>query len=141
MQQLDSLPVRSPLRAGTVHHVCNQAAFRYLLRVERSRAEQTMRPVYMVLATIGDSSVTRPLSGATASALMRGLIASVREVDLVGWYREQRVAGAVLVQSTAPPVTADAASVIADRMASGVKTRLSSSEARDLRVRLIELPR
>ncbi len=96
----------------------------------------------MVLATIGDSSVTTQLSGPTASALIRGLIASVREVDLVGWYREQRVAGAVLVQSAAPPITADLASGIADRMTSGLlKTRLSSSEARDLRVRIIELPR
>ena len=38
------------------------------------------------------------LTDATAAALFRGLGASVREVDFVGWYREGQVAAAVLAQ-------------------------------------------
>ena len=86
---LDSIPVRSRFRSGQVGQAYNEAAFRHFLAVDRPRAERSQRFLYLVLVAVRQSPGRRAkLTDATAAALFRGLGASVREVDFVGWYRE-----------------------------------------------------
>jgi hypothetical protein len=65
------------------------------------------------------------------------LVACVREVDFVGWYREGHVAAAVLAQGD--KASSDARQLIAERMRPALRERLLPDEARKLRVRVVRL--
>lgn len=134
---LDSIPVRSRFR-GHVCHAYNEAAFRHFLRVERARAQRSQRVLYLVLVSIRQRLGLRAkLTEATRIALLRGLAASVREVDFVGWYLEGQVAAAALPQGVNGPSIK--AALIADRVAGELQKRLPAADSRNLRVRVIRL--
>ena len=136
---LDSTPVRAGFRSGHVCHAYNEDAFRYFLAVERARARRSQRCLFLVLVGIQPSPGRRAdLPDATATALFRGLGASVREVDFVGWYKEGRVPAAVLAQGIK---TSDnnMAPAIADRVSAEVKKRLSVTQAGSVRVRVVRI--
>ena len=82
---------------GAAGRAYNEAAFRHFLNIERKRAEH---PAYSVLLIMVSRRISpgrnATLQRAEASALFSALGASVREADFVGWYREDRVAAAVL---------------------------------------------
>jgi hypothetical protein len=63
--------------------------------------------------------------------------ACVREVDFVGWYREGRIAAAVLAQGVRS--TNDVPHLITKRVLLSLRKRLSADRARNLRVRVVRL--
>ena len=96
---LESIPAYSRFRGKPVGHVYNEAAFHYFLAADRSRVQRTPRSMMLVLVSLRLSpGRSELLTDAIASPLFAGLAAGVREVDFVGWYRQGRVAGAVLPQ-------------------------------------------
>ena len=135
----DSMPSHAGFPRRHVCQVYNEAAFRYFLAVERSRAQRSQRVLYLVLVAIRMGAGHRAkLTDATAAAIFRGLGASVREVDFVGWYQESHVAAAVLVQGVKSS-DGGAAPLIVDRMRSELKKELSATESRNLRLRVVRL--
>ena len=78
------------------------------------------------------------LTDATAAALFRGLGASVREVDFVGWYQEGHVPAAVLAQGVKPS-DGVAGPSIADRVRGELNKGLTLTELQNLRVRVVRL--
>ena len=77
----------------------NEEAFRHFLAIERKRSERARRSFLLLLVSLRKQpgmSVT--FTSEVASRLFSGLSLCVREVDFIGWYREERVAGAVLTQ-------------------------------------------
>ena len=88
--------------AGTAH---NEAAFHHFLRIERERAAKGGHGLTLVLISLpGISGVAPALSMQTSARIFAALGVAVREVDFVGWFREGRVAAAVLVQRSVPTV-------------------------------------
>src|ERR1043166_1949489 len=84
--------------ALTVHgDVYNEEAFRYLLAVERKRFERSNQHFVLVLAELehGPEQTDR-MDAAVSARIFAGLTRALRETDVIGWYREGRVAGAVL---------------------------------------------
>ena len=97
-----------------------------------------MRSLYLALVTT--RGMLRPdstFSDAASAALFAGLRKSVREVDLVGWYREGRVAGAVLAQGA--DLTRDMQQRMAARLLESLKSSLPANQAEQLRVRVVRL--
>src|SRR5262245_54074945 len=96
--------------------VYTEQAFRHFLNVERVRASRSGRTFFLLLVSLRrcPERGIRFGSGASAS-LLQGLGLCVREIDFVGWYRDGRVAGAVLAQGLEEPVP-DAAQRIAARV-------------------------
>jgi hypothetical protein len=136
----ESVPAYCRFRGGQALRVYNEAAFRHFLAIESRRAERSMWPLVMLLITVRYSDGSRAtLNDETAASLFRGLGASIREVDFVGWYREGRVAGAVLSRGI------NASGAIPRRIAEGLlpelKKRLSADQASNLRVRVVRLGR
>ena len=70
--------------------------------------------------------------------MFSGLALCVREVDFIGWYRTERIAGAVLTQGAGAPEP-DAAQRISERVSEVLGRRLSASIARRLQVRVLQL--
>ena len=135
----DSIPADAGFDTGQVCQIYNEAAFWHFLGVERSRAQRSQRFLYLVLIAIQQSTGRRgKLTTATAAALFRGLAASVREVDFMGWYQDGRVPAAVLVQGVKPS-DGGAAPSIADRVRGELTKGLSATELKNLRVRVVRL--
>jgi hypothetical protein len=137
---LNAVAAHSRFHAGPAGPAYNEAAFRHFLAVDRSRARRSRRSLYLLLVFLRESRGRRAqLTDATAAALFRGLGESVREVDLVGWYQEGRVAAAVLSQGA--KTTGGASAVIADRVLTALKKQLTASQSIDLRLRVVRLGR
>lgn len=134
---LEQIPGYTGFRGGPAGPAYNEAAFQHFLAVDRRRAERTMRSLLLVLVTMREAQGKSNLSPATAAALFAGLGECVREVDFVGWYREGRVAAAVLAQGIHSPVEARLRTT--DRIAQALAKRLTVAQARDLRVRVVRL--
>ena len=117
----------------------NEAAFRHFLAIERRRAQRSMGSSLVILVTLrGGADSGARLSNSTATAIFGGLDESVREVDFIGWFREGRVAAAVLAQS--PTTDPDhAGSIVAERVMRSLKDRLPPNSSTNLRVRVVAL--
>jgi hypothetical protein len=93
---------------GRLSQIYDQEAFRYLLAVERTRAERSYGSFLLVLVNLNNVRCRRGrLTPGIAAKLLAGLSLAVRDGDFIGWFREGRVAGAVLTQapdSLAPDV-------------------------------------
>ncbi len=96
---LELIPDYSRFRARSVGHVYNEAAFHYFLAADRLRVQRSQRSMLLVVISLRLSpGRSERLTDALASTLFAALAASVREIDFVGWYRQGRIAGAVLPQ-------------------------------------------
>jgi hypothetical protein len=114
----------------------NEEAFRYLLEVQRKRSERSHEPFLLLLVDLE----TEPGPGiridpALARKLFAGLWRALRETDLIGWYRDERVAGAVLSER-GEDSWADVARIVARRVTDALAEDVRSPVARRLRVRV-----
>lgn len=119
----------------------DEGVFLYFLDIERARANRSNRSLRLLLVSMeGIPGIPVPLTGATAARVFAGLRDSLREIDVIGWYEQHQVAGAVLsARSDADrPETSDA---ILQRVQTGLSRRLGPAGVRRLRVRVIELRR
>jgi hypothetical protein len=136
----DAAAGHSEFRCGPLGRAYNEAAFRYFLAVDRSRARQSKRLLYLVLVAVRAGVGRRArLTNATAAALFRGLGASVREVDFVGWFYEGYVVAAVLFQGGKMHDGAPVA--IADRVRAALAIERAVPQPDQMRVRVIRLGR
>ena len=134
---LELTPAYSGFRAGHIGQAYNEAAFRYFLAVDRLRAERSQRLVLLVLASVREApGRSALLTHQTSAVVFTALAASVREVDFVGWFREGRVAGAVLAQGVG---AADERVPISNRILATLRTSLPANRANDVKVRVIRL--
>jgi hypothetical protein len=133
---LDLDPGFAPFRCGHAGRAYNEAAFRHFLAIDRRRAERSMGAGLLVLVTVRQGpGKDADLTEQASAALFRGLGDSIREVDFAGWFRQGRVAGAVLAQRATP--SSNARYVVAQRVARTLNTHLPSDLARRVRVRVI----
>ena len=80
----------------------NEQAFHYFLANERRRAAASNRPVVLLL--VENAGNWRGSSdSAEPEKLLSGLSRCLRDTDIVGWYEERRVAGAVLTHLADDP--------------------------------------
>jgi hypothetical protein len=126
-------------RIGDAACVYNQPAFRYFLAVEHRRAERSTRNLLLVLVNrrkaVGPSET---FSKSFSATLFATLGVCFREVDIVGWYREQLVAGAVVLLNEGGAV--DPTARIAERVSQKLSEHLGD-QAWHLRVRVVRLGR
>lgn len=123
-------------RAGDVY---TEGAFRHFLEVERVRALRSGRTFFLLLISLRRGSERGvQFAPGVAANLLAGLGHCVREVDFIGWYRDRRVAGAVLAQGLEEP-GADASRRIVERVTRVLGERLPRSVADRLRVRVVTL--
>jgi len=124
---------------GRLGQAYNEDAFRYFLEIERKRAARAQRPVLLLLLDLRQQPVTGPrIDPLLAARLFAGLWDCLRETDVVGWYREDRVVGAVLTQID-DGLRAEAPRVTRDRITTALSHGLSADVARRLRVRVYQL--
>ena len=103
---------------------------------ERKRADRLNQPLVLLIVALKDRvdaqypSIWVPVIEALATV--------TRETDVVGWYREDRVVGAVLTQIDGGP-RLDATRVTRNRITTALCHGLPADVARRLRVRVYQL--
>ena len=117
----------------------DEDAFLYFLEMERARAGRARRRLRLLFATLEPMPGNPvPIPPASAMRLFEGLRRSLRETDVTGWYRQGRVAGALLAADAGTPGPS-ASGGIEQRVGEGLRKRLPSKVARNLRVRVVQL--
>jgi hypothetical protein len=135
---LESLPAYSEFASGPGSQAYNETTFRHFLAIERRRAECSMRAALLILVTIRRTPNAATIPDGAAAAIFRGLGDSIREVDFAGWFRQGRVIGALLAQSTST-ATDHARQLLADRVMQTLKHVLPAEQSKLLSVRVIRL--
>ena len=131
---------RRPLRAlerppGTEY---DEETFVYFLSMERARAGRSNQRLRLLLATLeADPGKPVPIPPASAAKLFKALRLLLRDTDIMGWYRQDRVAGAILTARAGTPED-EASTLIEERVRKGLLERLPSSVAQNLRVRITQ---
>lgn len=120
-------------RDGCVH---NQEALRHFLEVERARAARHGCPILVVVIGVRPSG--QRLSTDVATGIFFGLGKGLREVDVIGWLREERIAGAVLTAGTRRPTPEDSRT-IARRVQNILRECIPSGVADHVKVRVIQV--
>jgi hypothetical protein len=117
----------------------NQEAFRYFLDIERKRAARAQRPVVLLLLDARRVPINgSPIDPLLAAKLFSGLWLCLRETDVVGWFREERISGAVLTQLDSSPGP-NVSQAIRSRVSGAIGNVLPPEVARSLRVRVYQL--
>jgi hypothetical protein len=135
---LDLIPAHSGFRSDSFGQAYNEAAFKYFLDVDRRRIRRSERSILLVLVSVREQSGRNaPLTEEMAAQLFAGLGASVREVDFIGWYRHDRVIGAVLPQAAG--ASAELRDLIAHRVLKSLQKHAPRHHSANLRVRVAVL--
>jgi hypothetical protein len=146
LTQRTTMPVESGLEscscgfALTGHgEAYNEEAFHHLLSIERKRSEASTRPFLLLLVEFDKHLGVPVLVGhGVASRLFAALAEPLRDTDVIGWYREQRIAGAVLTDLGEAPQAI--MPVIAQRVRASLQQDLPGNLAASVQVRLYQLP-
>jgi hypothetical protein len=127
-----------PMREQTGHGY-DEEAFRYFLRLEQKRAARANRSCLLLLIELKTQAETIvPMDPKMTARMFAGLSRCLRETDFFGWYRDGRVAGAVLTQHGSAS-GAELPSVVRDRVSRALGDDLPPSFAGRLLVRLYRL--
>jgi len=117
----------------------DEETFLYFLAIEQARATRSKHRLRLLLATL-ESVPGRPvpISRASAGKLFEGLRRSLRDTDVMGWYRQDRTAGAMLREPADTPGLETSVSV-EQRVREGLRQRLPATIGSSLRVRVVQL--
>jgi hypothetical protein len=126
---------------GQLGKAYTEQAFRHFLDVERARAARASRPLRLLLVDLaGDAGKPERIPPALSGQLFEGLWRAVRETDFVGWYHDERVAGAVLAErAEAESGAAATAAAIQARVGEVLQQKLPTGAARRLRVKIVRI--
>jgi hypothetical protein len=97
------VPAFTPFRSGGGGFAYNETAFRHFLEIERRRARKSRRLLLLALVTAqGRTQRHRGFTAREAAAIFTALGAAARDIDLVGWFRENRVIAVLMAQPARP---------------------------------------
>jgi len=117
----------------------DEEAFLYFLAMARKRSERSGSPFLLVLVDLNEEPGASVRIAPTVSArIFSCLWLSLRETDVVGWYREERVAGAVLTHLAVGSML-DVRGEVSQRVTDGLREALPPHVARRLQVRVYQL--
>ena len=118
--------------------VYNEEAFHYLLSVEYKRFARSQRP--FVLALIEEAAVAPEsprIHPAVSAKVFAALAHALRETDVIGWYRDGRVVGALLTHLGDPPV-AEVSRLMSGKITRALQKELPGASANRLTAKLYQ---
>jgi len=148
-----ALPIQRTELAEFTHDACscgfaltghgeayNEQAFHHFLAIEKKRSEASSRPFLLLLVEFEKQvGLTVPMDHEIVSPrLFTALAQALRDTDVLGWYREHRVAGAVLTDLGEAPHAI--MSTITARVRGSLQRDLPPNLTSFVSVRLYQLP-
>jgi hypothetical protein len=88
-------PIGSPFEAISAieRDVLNEQLFRRMIAIERKRTERSKEPFLLMLLDAGNQSGSEMQMEQALENMATALLASSRETDIVGWYKERTTVG------------------------------------------------
>ena len=77
--------------------ILHEDAFKRMISVERKRTERSRKPFLLMLLETGGHH-TSEKNGNVLAIILSALLASTRETDLVGWYKNQSTVGVMFTE-------------------------------------------
>jgi exopolysaccharide biosynthesis polyprenyl glycosylphosphotransferase len=77
--------------------VLNGESFQRMLALERKRSERSRKPFLLMLVDLGDC-LPSVSNGKAADKVVAALSASTREIDMIGWYKDDTVIGILFTE-------------------------------------------
>jgi hypothetical protein len=116
----------------------NEEAFQYLLGVERKRFDHSSRPFVLMLVDLdGPSGQAARIDPPLGARVFAGLARTLRDTDVIGWYHEGLIAGAVLTHLGDASI-ADVSRRMAERVTRTLRDELPEGIAHRFKVRLYQ---
>ena len=136
----DAVHASGTCTCGMAHPagVYNEEAFQYLLAVEYKRFARSQQP--FVLALIEEAAVAPEpprMAPAVSTQVLTALAHSLRETDVIGWYREGRVVGALLTHLGDRPL-AEVSRLMSEKITRAIDAGLSGPSAERLAVKIYQ---
>jgi hypothetical protein len=120
-------------------HAYNEEAFRYLLTIQHERSERSDRPFVLLLIDLSEpAAFGSRIDSGVARTLFSAMCRTLRETDVIGWYREGRIAGAVLTE-LGNGSRIQASQLVAQRLTDVLRACLPTSISHRLQVRACQL--
>jgi hypothetical protein len=117
-----------------------EAAFLYFMALEQARAQRASGALRLLLVSVEPSPGRRvPIPPATAARLFGALRLSMRDTDVVGWYRQDRIAGVLLSERGEAP-RSEGWRAIEERVERALSKQLPAREIGSLRLRVVQVP-
>jgi len=99
----DVLPTHNPSLVSTrpvldgERSVLSEEAFQRMIAIERKRTERSCKPFLLMLLDTG-SSHSGPNNGKAFRKVVLTLLASTRETDVTGWYKDSTIVGVMFTE-------------------------------------------
>jgi exopolysaccharide biosynthesis polyprenyl glycosylphosphotransferase len=93
---VDPLPLKS--RSGGEHNILHEEAFKQMICVERKRTERSRKPFLLLLLEAGGAYRSSETSGKVLANILSAMLASTREIDVVGWYENEHIVGVMFTE-------------------------------------------
>jgi hypothetical protein len=117
----------------------NEKAFRYFLALERKRSARSGHTSLVLLVDFRRlKRAGTQINSAVIAKVFPCLWISLRQTDFVGWYREERVAGAVLT-GPVPPAGPGTSEAVTARINAVLRKNLRPDLAGHLHVRVYQI--
>jgi hypothetical protein len=82
----------------------DETTFRRMIAIERKRTERSKAPfVLMLLEAVSDDG--QRSSSATLHRIAAALLASSRDTDLIGWYKDDEIVGTMFSRMNSTPMS------------------------------------
>lgn len=95
LDSIDEATARSLLSAPTGERIALcEDAFRRMLVIERKRTERSGKPFLLMLLEAGSHQASEK-NGKALENMLPALLASTRETDVIGWYKDRTTVGAM----------------------------------------------
>jgi hypothetical protein len=128
---------------GRLGQAYGEEAFRYFLEIERKRAARLAGRSFLLLLVRLKRHQTEPnlwTSTDLATTLFETMSLCLRETDVVGWFREDRVAGAMLTELV-DGTQAHVSLLIRQRVSATLGETLGPDVVRRLHMRFVPVKR
>ena len=89
-------PLLESVSAGE-REVLNEGAFKRMISIERKRTERSRTPFLLMLLDTGDHQVSEK-NGKALDSIVSALLASTRETDVTGWYKNRATVGVMFTE-------------------------------------------
>jgi lipopolysaccharide/colanic/teichoic acid biosynthesis glycosyltransferase len=92
---LDGSPFESA--SAGAREVLNEGAFKRMVSIERKRTERSRTPFLLMLLDMGNHQVSEK-NGKALESIISALLASTRETDVTGWYKNRVAVGVMFTE-------------------------------------------
>ena len=89
-------PLLESVSAGE-REVLNEATFKRMISIERKRTERSRKPFLLMLLDTGNCQGSKK-NGKALDSIVSALLASTRETDVTGWYKNRATVGVMFTE-------------------------------------------